>query len=116
MELSTEYLRGIELFNREQYFECHEALESLWLRSDGIEREFLHAMIQIAASLHHLQRGNLIGAASIYQRARQRLITMPEVVMRLDTKVFAEEMEAFFSTVNKSGTSRPFLPQIHLND
>jgi len=116
MELPAEYLRGIEFFNQGQYFECHEAFESLWLKSEGIEREFLHAMIQIAASLHHFNRGNPKGAMSIYQRARQRLETVPEIVMRLDTKVFLREIETFLFWGSTSRTLQPSLPQIRLTD
>lgn len=116
MQLPPEYLHGIELFNRGHYFECHEILESLWLKSEGIERELLHAIIQIAASLHHLNHGNLKGAASVWQRAQQRLELMPMIVMRLDTKIFAREMAAFFSSIDASRTPNPSRPQIHLNN
>jgi Domain of unknown function (DUF309) len=36
------------LFNAGKYFECHEVLEEIWLNSQGVEREFFHALIQMA--------------------------------------------------------------------
>ena len=109
MELPPEYLRGIELFNEGRYFECHEAWETVWLKAEGVEREFLHAMIQIAAALLHQERGNRKGATSVYERARRMLKSSPKIVMQLDTGAFLREVEAVFSSLEASR------PQIRLN-
>jgi hypothetical protein len=115
MEPSLQYRRGIELFNAGQYFECHEVLEELWLAAQGAEREFLHAVIQAAVALHHYQRGNLKGAASVYERSRRKLGQLPQQVMGLDTIAFARELDAFFSAALAS-TGPSSLPHIQLQD
>ena len=54
---SEDYLYGIDLFNAGSWWECHEALESLWLAA-GIHSEaghVLQAEIQCAAA--HLKTG-----------------------------------------------------------
>jgi uncharacterized protein len=109
-----QYSRGIELFNAGKYFECHEELEEIWLKSQGVEREFFHALIQVAAALHHFQRGNLRGMESIYERARRKFDTLPPVVMMLDIQAFAQEVETFFSEVRGSKESGIQLPKIKL--
>ncbi|MCI0391308.1 MAG: DUF309 domain-containing protein [Acidobacteria bacterium] len=114
--LYAQYLRGIELFNAGKFFECHEELEEIWLKTDGIEREFLHALIQVAAALHHLQNGNLKGAKSVYERARRKFETMPPIAMRLDTAAFTQELDRFFSAALDSQNSSSPLPQIKLED
>lgn len=91
--LPEEFLRGIELFNTGRYFECHEVWEGIWLRAEGEDREFLHAMIQAAASLHHLQRGNFSGARSVGKRAAGKLKKLPAVMMGLDTSEFRQLLE-----------------------
>ncbi|MGH9841006.1 MAG: DUF309 domain-containing protein [Blastocatellia bacterium] len=115
MELPPEYLRGIELFNDGRYFECHEAWETIWLRATGVEREFLHAMIQIAAALLHHERGNGKGAASVYQRAKRRLQSLPPVTMNLDTPAFVKRLEAFFTENAETRSPMASLPQIRLH-
>jgi len=114
-DLPVQYLRGIELFNAGEFFECHEAWEEIWLKAEGVDRELLHALIQSAVALHHFQRGNLKGAASVYRRAQRRLAALPPTVMELDTKAFARELEDFF--VNQPNLAPPLasLPQIRLN-
>ena len=95
-DLPVQYLRGIELFNAGEFFDCHEAWEEIWLESDGVNRELLHALIQSAVALHHFQRGNLKGALSVYRRARNTLETLPPMVMRLDIQDFAKHLDSFF--------------------
>ncbi len=54
--------RGVELFNKEQYFECHEVLEQAWLAAQGEEKLALQGLIQVAVAFHHLRRENFVGA------------------------------------------------------
>jgi uncharacterized protein len=114
--LPLQYLRGIELFNAGKYFECHEVLEEIWLSSQGVEREFFHVLIQVAVALHHFQRGNLKGMQSVYGRAQRKFDRLPPVMMRLDTKAFARELEKFFSATRDSQNIGLQLPQIRLQD
>jgi len=115
-DLPVQYLHGIEMFNAGRFFESHEALEEIWLKSEGAERELLSALIQSAAALHHFQRGNLTGASSVYRRARRKLETLPRNVLRLDTQVFAEQIERFFVAVLNRQNPIPSPPTIHLQD
>lgn len=64
---------AIAQFNRREFFACHETLEQLWLPASGQIREFYQGVIQIAAGLHHVQRGNYAGAATLLRRGRARL-------------------------------------------
>ncbi|MGH9800181.1 MAG: DUF309 domain-containing protein, partial [Blastocatellia bacterium] len=96
-ELPEEFLRGIKLFNEGRFFECHEAWEAVWLKAGGVERDFLHAIIQAAAALHHFQRGNLKGARSVGRRAIGKLAAMPAVVMRLDTGELRSSLESILA-------------------
>jgi hypothetical protein len=64
---------GIRLFNTRRYFEAHEALEAVWLESQGDEKIFLHALIQIAAAFHHYERRNLSGCASLLKKGLHKL-------------------------------------------
>jgi len=114
--LPPQYLRGVELFNAGEYFECHEALEEIWLPATGAERDFLHAIIQAAVALHHLQRGNHKGAASVYERSRRKLEALPPRMMALDTLAFARELDAFFAAAFSPSGTRPPLPKLRLKE
>ena len=64
---------GIDLFNEGRFFECHEAWEEIWKRSDGETKLFYQGLIQAAVAILHAQRGNLEGAKSLYEKARGKL-------------------------------------------
>lgn len=64
---------GLALFNEERYWESHEALEMAWLRSAGLEKEILHGLILLAASLVHLQKNENDIALSVMRRANNKL-------------------------------------------
>jgi predicted metal-dependent hydrolase len=114
--LPTQYLRGIELFNAGRFFESHEAFEEIWLKAEGTERDFLHALIQTAAALHHLRRGNQTGAKSVFERARRKFKSLPPIVMKLDTVALAQELEQFFLAAYEPDSGKLPLPQIKLQE
>jgi len=71
------YQLGIDLFNEGRFFECHEAWEEIWKRSDGDTKLFYQGLIQAAVAILHAQRGNLEGAKSLYEKARAKLDPIP---------------------------------------
>lgn len=69
----TEFLRGIEQFNRGEFFECHDTLEAIWAGSGGRERVFLQGLIQTAVGFYHFGNGNPSGALSQWSRGAEKL-------------------------------------------
>ncbi len=67
------YRKFVELFNREQFFEAHEVLESLWRETSGPARNFYQGLIQVAAAFVHVQRKNPEGAEDLYAKALKHL-------------------------------------------
>ncbi len=50
--LSPDLEAGARLFNAGLWWEAHEAWEERWLAAAGRERQFLQALILLAAALH----------------------------------------------------------------
>jgi hypothetical protein len=68
------FLRGIELFNTGQYFECHEAFEEIWRSTTPEPRDLFQGLIQVAVGLHHFHvRGNRLVAQRVLAKGRRRL-------------------------------------------
>lgn len=59
------YLRGIEYFNRGEYFDSHEVWEELWIGETGEDRRFYQGLIQAAVALYHLENGNAVGSRKL---------------------------------------------------
>jgi len=68
----------MELFNRCEFFDAHEALEDVWRAAPGPEKKFLQGLIQVAVALHHHSRGNSVGARSVLKRAFRNLSAYPK--------------------------------------
>ena len=71
------FQRGLDLFNRGEFFEAHEVLEDVWRAAPEQERKFLQGLIQVAVALHHHSQGNIVGARSVLARARKNLACYP---------------------------------------
>ena len=67
------YLAGLRLYNAGAYFEAHEVLEDLWRVTVGRDREFYQGLIQLAVVLHHMRRGNPVGARNVLATCRRHL-------------------------------------------
>lgn len=61
------------LFNEERYWEAHTVLEDLWKASRGEKKEFMQALILIAASMTHYQMGETEIAIRMYKKAINKM-------------------------------------------
>ena len=64
---------GIQLFNEERFWECHEALEQAWHVSKGVERDAIQSIILTAAAFVHYQKGEDEICLSILKRAKTKI-------------------------------------------
>lgn len=71
------FRRGIEQFNRGEFFAAHETWEAIWLEACGRDKVFLQAIIQFAAAFHHWQRGNPRGTLALLRHAIAKLAGHP---------------------------------------
>jgi uncharacterized protein len=84
--------QGIALYNRGEYFECHEVLETAWLAAVGKEKLFLQGLIQIAVSFHHLRRGNFSGSSRLLRAGIDKLSRAAESQQQLDLPALLGEL------------------------
>jgi predicted metal-dependent hydrolase len=76
--------RGLEEFNRGEYFECHETLEHLWIVTPPPVRDLYRAVLQVAVAYHHITRGNLPGALKVFDRSKQWFHRLPDRCQGVD--------------------------------
>lgn len=100
------YLEFIRLFNTREYWHAHEVLENLWLADQSSpDRIFYKAMIQLAAALFHVEKGNFTGAWSLFESARGYLSQYPLTHLGIERVGFLQSIEAFVSGRQKEGLS-----------
>ena len=107
---------GIRLFNSGKFFEAHEALEAVWLKSVGEDKLFLHGLIQVAAAFHHLTRENRAGFRSLIEKGTQKLDRVAPVFMGIDVARLRRSLHPW-RVLPQSGGEREArsrkLPRIH---
>ena len=117
----VELRRGVDHFNRGEYFEAHEAWEAAWLRASGRLAEFYKGLVQCAAALHHLRRGNLVGARRLHDRQRLRLAAFSPRTLGVPVAQLLADMDALFAAPGSEGRARASsgaraMPRIELSD
>ena len=101
--MDPRFIKGLELFNRHDFYECHEIIESLWLQTpseDGY-RDLYKGVIQAAAALYQFQRGILSGARSLYRTSVAYLGKYAPRSLGLDVSRLMEDLRRCFEDLEK---------------
>ena len=109
------YLRGIELFNRGEFFEAHEVLEDVWRTAPSPEKLFLQGLIQISVAFVHHSRGNIVGARSLLRRACKNLSGYPAACAGIDLRALILAAEGWRTALEANSTPPAFL-KIEMNN
>lgn len=64
---------GIEQFNHQDFYGCHDTLEAIWLGAEPTEKNFYQGILQIAVAHYHLSRHNWRGAVVLLGEGIGRL-------------------------------------------
>lgn len=100
-------LKGIDEFNRQEFFECHETLEDLWRDQKEPERQFTQGVIQIAVGYYHLLRSNRAGARKLFARGLARISAFKPVYLTVRTAELASAVEATLALLTTTPDSAP---------
>lgn len=72
-EIPLEFWQGIEQFNSQEFYACHDTLEALWMDAGEPEKRFYQGILQIAVALYHLGNQNWRGAVILLGEGINRL-------------------------------------------
>ena len=64
---------GVDYFNNERFWECHEILEGVWKNCNGDEKFLVKGLILVEAGLVHYQKDEDSICISIFNRALEKL-------------------------------------------
>jgi len=105
------YLRGIELFNQQHFYDAHEIWEDVLRESIGHEKKFLQGLIQAAVALHHHSTGNMVGACSLLERSTRNLSAYPEDFGGIQLTTLLASLGAWRESL-LSGSQKPAFPEV----
>lgn len=96
------FLDGIEKFNRQAYWDAHEAWESVWKEMTDDAEIVLRGLVQLAAALHCVQAGRLDCAKRNFQKAYPKLSVAPDVFLGINIKALRAFIRASETAVQLS--------------
>jgi uncharacterized protein len=94
---------GIIFFNDGRFFEAHEAFEEMWRAAPEPQRLFYQGLVQAAVGLHHLGRGNLIGARLQLAKSIAKLDLMASDEGGIDVARLRQELRQVLSRAQDAG-------------
>jgi uncharacterized protein len=99
-------LRGIEEFNRGEFFECHESLEEAWMQESGRVRYLYQGILQVGVGFYHLQNGNWRGATGLLRNGTVRLKEFEPETLGVDVAKLVRESERCLQELETLGRER----------
>ena len=104
--LAPSAVLGLEEFNRGEYFEAHEYLESAWKNDESSGRELYRAVLQVAVAYYQILRGNYNGAAKMFLRLRQWIDPLPDHCRGVNVRKLRQEAKTVHETMLSLGPER----------
>jgi len=99
-------LKGIEEFNRGEFYECHEYLEEAWMQEPRRVRFFYQGILQVGVGFYHLQNGNWRGATGLLRNGTVRLREFEPETLGIDVARLVRESERCLRELEKLGRER----------
>ena len=105
-ELHPMALKGLTLFDSQDYWHAHEALEAAWLEEPSSVRHLYRGILQAGVVDLHAQRRNYRGVIKVYRRCRRWLDPFPDRCRGLDIGTLRADLEALHTEVHRLGPER----------
>jgi CheY-like chemotaxis protein len=104
--LSPLALKGLEEFNRGEFFEAHELLELAWNADQSPARELYRAILQVGVAYLQIERGNYNGAVKMFLRLRQWIDPLPPLCRGVDVARLREDARRVHQALLALGPDR----------
>ena len=98
--------RGVEQFNRGEFFEQHETLEDLWRDEPRPVRLLYQGILQIGVALHHVRRRNHHGAVYMLTRGANYLRPFAPACQGVDVADLLAHAARILDAVQRLGPDR----------
>ncbi len=98
--------RGIQEFNRGQFYACHDDLEEAWRQDDGAARDLYRGILQVGIAYYQIERENYRGAAKMLLRVRQWLDPLPDTCRGVNVAQLRKDAATVYEALVEMGPER----------
>ena len=99
-------LKGIEEFNKGEFYECHEYLEEAWMQEPGRVRFLYQGILQVGVGFYHQHNGNWRGATGLLRNGIARLKEFEPETLGIDVARLVRECERCLEELEQLGRER----------
>jgi uncharacterized protein len=105
-EVPALVLKGMEEFNKGEFYECHEYLEEAWMQEPGRVRFLYQGILQVGVGFYHLKNGNWRGATGLLRNGTARLKEFEPETLGIDVARLVRECERCLRELEELGRDR----------
>ena len=107
-EMRILFEKGLNEYEKGDYFEAHEAWEDLWSDYNFPDRKFIQGLIQLSVSFVHLSNGNMIGARNLLKKCQQKFSDYKGIHRQININELKFAIEAVSLTYDNIEESSEF--------
>lgn len=112
------FWQGVEQFNQQEFYACHDTLEALWMEALEPQKRFYQGILQISVACYHLGNLNWRGAVILLGEGIGRLDNYQPVYYGIDVEALICESFALLRALQQSGQEQvaDFVKQLATSD
>ncbi len=85
------FWQGIEEFNQQQFYACHDTLEAIWIEAPESDKRFYQGVLQVAVGCYHLSNDNWRGAVILLGESVRRLCDYQPTYHGIDVELLLQQ-------------------------
>jgi predicted metal-dependent hydrolase len=93
--------KGIEEFNQQEFYACHDTLEEIWMDSVEPSKTFYQGILQIAVGCYHLSNNNWRGAVILLGEGTRKLREYEPDYFEIDVSNLIENSYKLLTTLQQ---------------
>lgn len=105
-EIPEEFWQGVEQFNQQEFYACHDTLEAIWINAPPSDKNFFQGILQIAVALYHLGNLNWRGAVILMGEGISRLSNYPANYGEIDVEQLIDETATLLKHLQVEGAEQ----------
>ena len=114
-EIPEEFWAGVDQFNQQHYYACHDTLEALWIEADQADKGFYQGILQIAVGLYHLSNENWRGSVILMGEGINRLHSYLPSYAEIDVESFVVHTSRLHKWLQQLGADQVAIALQQLN-
>jgi len=99
-------MKGLQAFNRGNYYRQHDLFEAQWMNATGPVRDLYRAILQVGVAYYQIEKDNYRGALKMLRRSVQWLHIMPDTCQGIDVEQLRRDSFAVRAELERLGPDR----------